>query len=327
MKAFGINNWLALSTAVFSLSQSRYISIPNHSQTLAAPTQSLDLINYFTNKSMSTIRDVDPPSELKINIVFHLGEPLNIEPVYVVAVEAMYQLSLQPWGSSIAHNLAYHRQGYDAQIAIPSGFPPPPYHFPYSFAVSGLHEGVLYLDMWRPETSLPSAIRVDLLHRTWTFPEPVGFIEITHQASIRQAPVTRLSKAKQPRNATLYLPTNNAGEYTDPSDHRLTIRWRSQGRYIYSGDVYLAALDGIAMAARASADARCWHLSAKSSERASQNPVIMVLDSVGAEPPYIGTAPFFNAPCRCLGLFRLVSAANCASPAAGRIAHCAHPAK
>ena len=23
--------------------------------------------------------------------------------------------------------------------------------------------------------------------------------------------------------------------------------------------------------------------------------------------PYIGTAPFFNAPCRCLGLFRLVS--------------------
>ena len=46
--------------------------------------------------------------------------------------------------------------------------------------------------------------------------------------------------------------------------------------------------------------------------------------SVRAKPPYIGTAPFFNAPCRYLGLFRLISAANSASTAADRIAYCAH---
>lgn len=274
-------SWVALSTVISALPQSMNISTSDDSKCLAlAPLTSTLMTS--VNESSPNINCVNPPQGFEATFDINRQHVLHLRDVYIVGIEAMYQLSLEPWESEVSRSREFHLSPHNVWISIPLFMYT---SMPYSFAVSGLYEGVLFLQR-QSSTSVVYELKVDLLEGRSFFPNPVGQVRFMHSSSPHQRPNTRLSETREPGNATLRVANNNAGSYTDPDDQLFLIEWMAYGPLINVGDVYLTAFDGIAATARYPAGMGCSRIQAiASSKIVRKSPTITICSIQGAQKP------------------------------------------
>ena len=276
-----------MNTIAWSSPQRTDISIAKKSNNSIEHPRTSGLRHPFLNESANNVSEPRRPQGLIIKFE-PFPETLKLDSIYRIAILAMYELSLQPWDSLVTGDLQFSRPPFEARIII-SGMKPLPlgYTFPYSWAISGLHEGMIHLE--GQVEVIPGHVhelRVDLLtRRREIFPTPVAFIKFLHASFSDSHLTSSISGATKIGNNTVLMLHNAAGEYTDPENQHFHIRWRSYGPIsqhtppIYSHDIYLAAIDGIDMAARFPAESPCWWLHGKASSKVSPRPPTITLSS------------------------------------------------
>ena len=289
MTLIGIISWTLLISISWSSPQRNEVSIETRLNKLRDHPQMTGLRHSALNESATSLSETRLPRGLIIDF-YEFSNTLRLDPIYRVAIVAMYQLSLQPWESHVKDDLEFTRPPFDARIIIPDQNPlPPGYTFPYSWAISGLYEGMIHLEQQADRASGHiHELRVDLKTRIREFiPTPVAYIKFLHASFPESQNITGSSGEPKLANETSPVLHNSAGEYTDPADQSFRIRWRSRGPIsrlvppIYPHDVYLAAIDGIDTAARFPAESPCWWLHGEAPRRATRSPPTITITSGG----------------------------------------------
>ena len=272
LNLYSLVNCLTISTAIQSLTRAE-VTISNTSDCFVPVAQASSPAGFSSNKSRLHANCENPPEDFRATFEFDTQYTLSLRDVNIVAIEAMYRLSLQSWESSITRSLEYHLSPHAVLIYVPTSTRSPP--VPYSFVISGLYAGVLFLHDRASRTGTINELRVNLLRRS----RPIGVVKILRKVSTGQGIGTRPSRPNEPANVALRLVNSDSGTYVDPENRQFSVLWRNYGPLIHYNDVYLAILNGLAEAARLPTDAACWRFEAVASRRATPSPPRITLSS------------------------------------------------
>ena len=260
---------MALSTAVWSLPQTTRIQMPNDSKCVVSAVQVSDLMNCSLNDSRLGADGIEFPKGFRVTFDV-VPQPLpSLRDIYIVAIEAMYRLSLQPWESPLTQSWYFRVPGQGVWITIPT------YRYsqaePYSFAVSGLYEGVLFQHDRASKTGRVNVLRVNTLWHK----QPMGVVQF-REAPTLQPFHTPLPRTSEAGNTTLRVANEDSGTYIDGPFH---IVWRNYGPLILYEDVYLAAFNGIAATAIFPATMSFSEIHAVTPSKATRTPTTIVVSS------------------------------------------------
>ena len=243
--------------------------MPNDSRCVVSAAQVSDLLDCSLNDFNIGPNGIEFPKDFRVTFDVDPQPLPSLRDVYVVAIEAMYRLSLQPWESPLTQSWDFRLPGHGVWITIPT------YQYsqaePYSYAVSGLYEGVLFLHERASKTGMVNVLRVNTLRRR----QPIGVVKFL-EAPTRQPFHSALPRTSKAGNTTLHVANEDSGTYIDGPFH---IIWRNYGPLILYEDVYLAAFDGIAATAKFPATMSISELHAVTPSKATQTPTIITVTS------------------------------------------------
>ena len=242
--------------------------------------------------TISNLSGINPPPDFGINLVFDSAKVLSPVGVYNIALDTVYRLSLHPWSGTISRAVFFSLPQYTEQVL----FEPKQLsrgavrELQTGFAILALYAGVVA--MTPPTRNLFYELQVTIsrdhvavgrctIHSTPPTP-PTTLPEI--QTSDRNRTVTLQpqfnSSSDSGVNTTANPLTTNTGTYTDPEDPTFRLTYTFKNARLNSKDVFLAAIDGIAAAARNNPGKRCPQLGAASPGASSRRGVVVSISAL-----------------------------------------------
>ena len=213
--------------------------------------------------STSNLSALNPPPGFGINLVFNSASPVNPIGVYNVALDTLYRLSLHPWTSTISRSIFFSIPPYREQVLFEPSRPGrvPAQELETGYAILALYAGVTA--MTPPTRNLFYDLKVMISKDGM----PVGRCTIHSVAAVADGANTFVEDA----NASMLDPaaskmnssglSDPSGTFPDPEDPHFSLTYTfAPGSRINSKDIFLAAMDGIAAAARFNPGNRCARL-------------------------------------------------------------------
>ncbi|KAG7006847.1 hypothetical protein G7Y79_00012g031830 [Physcia stellaris] len=218
------------------------------------------------------------PDGFSVDIDHHDAIPLRPLGVYVTAVEAMFILSLLPWDALASQPYTFNVRPYQVKIYFEDIFGEYQYtKMRHSHMVIGLYVAVLgtaeryghgfvaetiTLKVWDqeigictiyPHLSAADVLSIsDILHLNTSGGDDRG-----------NFPDTKPKAGSLPRlDMSVASLDSRSGSFPDPDDPRVRVHWRYRFLPLASRDVFLAILDGLALAAQADINDPCRELNA-----------------------------------------------------------------
>ncbi len=202
---------------------------------------------------------------------------LNPLAVYVVAIDLMYGLSKQSWSKQvelIESGLLVVLQTPEYNVIIYTSHQTT--DLTTGLCVQILYQAVNCMATRNPgfyqstnfatlrNRPIARLLITDLDH--WDFP-PIGTSNSSiHSIETRSYDLVNSLEATETTSPTS-TPTADSGELTDPDDNLFKIRYQYSGQRVLNGDVFSAAIDGLAMAAQYDSDGPCDSITALSISR------------------------------------------------------------
>lgn len=231
--------------------------------------------------TISNLSGINPPPDFGINLVFDSVLALSPIGVYNIALDTIYRLSLHPWTSTISRSVFFSLPPYSEQVLFePKQLPRGAVReLQTGYAILALYAGVVA--MTPPTRNLFYELQVTISKDRIQ----VGRCTV-RSATPPNLPATQSSDLDrtvelQQTNSTGFNPlTTNTGTFTDPEDPNFRISYTFTNARLNSKDVFLAAIDGIAAAARNNPGKRCAQLSAASPGAGSRGGVVVNISSL-----------------------------------------------
>ena len=208
--------------------------------------------------SASELAALNPPPGFKVNLVFNSQAPLSPIGVYSVALETIYRLSIHEWSDIIRRSVFFALPDYAENVVfLPNSRAySPSKRLLNGYAILALYSGVCA--MTPPTRNLFFELKI-LISKDRV---PVGRCNIQPSVPELHLPSNSSSEPILARASTsLHIMLSaDSGSLTDPEDRRFRINYTFRNTRINSRNIFLAAIDGIAAAARMSAASRCERL-------------------------------------------------------------------
>ena len=219
---------------------------------------------------------LNPPPGFSINLVFNGQVALSPIGVYSVALDTIYRLSIHEWSDTIRRSVLFALPDYAENIVfLPNNRgSSPSKRLLNGYAILALYAGVCA--MTPPTRNLFFELKVVISKDR----VPVGRCNLQLSDPGLRLPHNSSSEPVLARAGTSShgILSANTGSITDPEDRRFRITYTFRNTRINSRHIFLAAIDGIAAAARMSAASRCGRLTGTTPNE-PRNPAVVTVSA------------------------------------------------
>ena len=289
--------WLIFLLALCWQAQAITLSVPSPSKdvrslssTLPSPVSATQLPSSFHPLNVTSpapeFTALNPPAGFVINLVFNSQSPLSPIGVYSVALETIYRLSIHEWSDTIRRSVFFALPDYAEKVVF----------LPNSRALSPskrLLNGYAFLALYSGVCAMTPPTRNLFFELKMVISKdrvPVGRCNIQPSVPELHLPSNRSSEPILARASTSLhgILSADSGSLVDPEDSRFRITYTFRNTRINSRHIFLAAIDGIAAAARMSAASRCERL-VGTTPNEPRNPAVVTVSALHRSRGFILT--------------------------------------